>query len=50
MADSKGVNSGAFPQQYELSEFESLANCKLSFNENPNIASINETIVGNKGL
>ena len=50
MADSKGVNSGAFPQQYELSEFESLANCKLSFNENPNIASINATIQGNPSL
>jgi peptide/nickel transport system substrate-binding protein len=39
-----------YPQQYELSEFESLAGCKMQFAENPNIVSINATIQGNKAL
>ncbi len=30
MADSLGVPSGQWPQQYELAEFEELGNCKLA--------------------
>ena len=45
-----GLKGGKYPQQYELSEFESAAGCTMSFSENPNIASINATIQGNKGL
>ena len=45
-----GLTGGKYPQQYELSEFESAAGCTMSFSENPNIASINATIQGNKGL
>ncbi len=48
--DMKGVAAGAFPQQYELAEFEKTANCKLSFSENPDIGKLNGKIVGNKGL
>ena len=47
---SDGHTGGKYPQQYELSEFESAAGCKMQFSENPNITSINATIQGNKGL
>ncbi len=42
-----GVPAGAFPQQYELAEFQSLANCELTFSENPKISALNDQIVGN---
>lgn len=48
--DSKGVKAGAFPQQYELAEFEKLANCDLTFSTNPAIASLNSKIRGNPAL
>ena len=47
---SDGHTGGKYPQQYELSEYQSTAGCKMMFSENPNIVSINETIQGNKGL
>ena len=50
VADMKGVKAGKYPQQYELSEFESLANCKLKFSENPEIAKLNGKIVGNPAM
>jgi len=50
VSDMKGVAGGKYPQQYELSEFEKAADCKLKFSENPSIKSINKTIVGNKSL
>ena len=46
----KKVDGGAFPMQFELSEYESLAGCTMSFKENPNVASINATIRGNGEL
>ena len=50
VADMMSVPAGKFPQQYELAEFEQLANCKLSFSENPSIAEINGKIRGNPDL
>ena len=50
VAKSMGVGAGAFPQQYELSEFEGMAKCKLSFSENPAISKLNGKIVGNPKL
>ncbi len=50
VADPMGVPAGKYPQQYELSEFESLAGCKLSFGENPDIAALNARIRGNPDL
>ena len=50
MSDMKGVSAGAYPQVYELADFEKAANCTMQFSENPNIALINATIVGNSGL
>jgi len=31
MADMQGVAAGAYPEQYEVSEFESAANCSMAF-------------------
>jgi ABC-type dipeptide transport system, periplasmic component len=45
-----GVAEGQYTQQYELDEFEQLAGCEMQFKENPNIASINASIQGNKAL
>ena len=42
-----GLKSGKYPQQYELSEYENVSDCRMSFSENPNIESINATIQGN---
>ena len=50
VADSKGVPAGKYPQQYELSEFESLANCKMTFSSNPDAAALNKRIRGNPSL
>ena len=46
VADMKGLTSD-HPQQFELGEFESQGNCKLSFSENPAIGSLNARIQGN---
>jgi peptide/nickel transport system substrate-binding protein len=45
-----GHTGGDYPQQYELSEYQKAADCKMVFSENPNITSINATIQGNQGL
>jgi peptide/nickel transport system substrate-binding protein len=46
----KGVPAGAYPQQYELAEFEKLAKCKMSFSTNPDSAALNKKIRGNPDL
>ena len=50
VADMKGVSMGAYPQQFELAEFEAAANCKMSFSANPDIAALNGKIKGNPDL
>ena len=45
--DMGGVAAGAYPQQYDLSEFEAAAGCELEFAENPEIAELNGEIKGN---
>ncbi len=50
VADSQGVAAGAFPQQYELSEFEALAGCTLEFSANPASDALNARIRGNGAL
>ncbi|MHC8508597.1 MAG: ABC transporter substrate-binding protein [Rhodospirillales bacterium] len=50
LADMKGVGEGKYPQQYELSEFESMAGCKLSFSGNPAAKKLNARIQGNPSL
>ncbi|MGR3661852.1 MAG: ABC transporter substrate-binding protein [Paracoccaceae bacterium] len=50
VADGMGVAGGEFPQQYELAEFEGLANCTLEFSGNPASADLNARIRGNGDL
>lgn len=50
VADSKNVAPGAFPQQYELAEFQTAAQCTLSFQENPAMGDLNKRIRGNPAL
>ncbi len=48
--DSMGVAGGKYPQQYELSKFQSAAKCTLTFQENPAIKALNGKIRGNPAL
>ena len=50
VADMQGVSSGAYPQQFDLAEFQSAAGCSLSFAENPVIGDLNGMIRGNGDL
>ena len=50
LADMKGVPAGMYPQQYELAEFQSLANCTLTFKDNPDAKAMNKQIIGNPDL
>lgn len=50
VADSMGVAAGAFPQQYELAEFQALGDCTVEFSENPSIGDLNARIRGNGDL
>ncbi|MEM9497952.1 MAG: hypothetical protein AAGA28_08545 [Pseudomonadota bacterium] len=50
ISEANGVSSGAFPQQFELAEFESLADCTLEFATNPDSADLNARITGNPDL
>jgi peptide/nickel transport system substrate-binding protein len=49
VADMQGL-SPAFPQQFELAEFETAASCDLAFAENPAIGAFNDRILGNPAL
>ncbi|MEO1679479.1 MAG: ABC transporter substrate-binding protein [Pseudomonadota bacterium] len=50
VADMQGVAAGAFPQQYELAEFQEAAGCEMAFSENPEIAALNGELRGNPEL
>jgi peptide/nickel transport system substrate-binding protein len=50
VADSMGVAAGAYPQQYDLAEFEGLANCTMEFSGNPAAGDLNARIRGNGDL
>ncbi|MEX0349603.1 MAG: ABC transporter substrate-binding protein [Paracoccaceae bacterium] len=50
VADMQGVAPGAFPQQYELAEFEAAAGCTMEFSTNPEIEALNGRIQGNGDL
>jgi hypothetical protein len=50
VADMQGVAAGAFPQQYELSEFEAAAGCSMEFSANPESDALNAEIKGNPAL
>ncbi|WP_298855459.1 ABC transporter substrate-binding protein [uncultured Ruegeria sp.] len=50
VADMQGVSAGAFPQQFNLGEFQAAANCTLTIAENPAIGDLNGMIRGNDAL
>jgi peptide/nickel transport system substrate-binding protein len=50
VADPMGVKAGAYPQQYEKSEFEDAAGCTMSYSTNPDIEALNAQIKGNPDL
>jgi len=47
VADMMGLEPGAYPQQYDLSDFEAAAGCEMTFRQNPEIAALNARIQGN---
>ena len=50
VADMQGVAAGAFPGQYELSEFQDAADCSMEFSANPESEAMNAEIQGNPAL
>ncbi|MEO1520610.1 MAG: ABC transporter substrate-binding protein [Cyanobacteria bacterium J06633_2] len=50
VAESQGVDEGAYPQQFDLAEYESAAGCDMEFAANPDIESLNSQIAGNGDL
>ncbi len=50
VANPQGVKAGAFPEQYDLAEFQKLAGCKLQFKGNPAAEKLNAMIKGNPKL
>jgi len=50
MADMGGVAPGAYPQQYELPEFEAAAGCSMEFSGYEGMAALNARIKGNPDL
>lgn len=50
VADMGGIAPGAFPEQYDLAEFQTAANCTMELSENPGIADFNGKIRGNPEL
>ena len=50
VADAQGVGEGAYPQQFEMAEFQSLASCTMEFAGNPASADLNGRIRGNPDL
>lgn len=49
-ADMQGVAAGAFPNQYEVAEFEAAAGCTMEYSANPDAAALNAQIRGNGDL
>ncbi|MBV1864803.1 MAG: ABC transporter substrate-binding protein [Rhodobacteraceae bacterium] len=50
VADGMGLGAGAFPQQYELAEIQSIGNCTIEFSANPDSDALNARIIGNGPL
>ncbi len=47
LSNMMGVPAGEYPQQYNLDEYQKLANCKLKFSANPKAGTLNKRIRGN---
>ncbi|MEO3415245.1 ABC transporter substrate-binding protein [Roseovarius sp. CAU 1744] len=50
VADMQGIAAGAYPQQYDLAEFQDAAGCTMEFSANPEIEALNGKIKGNGDL
>ncbi len=50
VADMAGIPSGAYPQVFELAEYQSLGNCTMEFSANPASEALNARIRGNGPL
>lgn len=50
VADMGGVAAGAYPEQFDLSEFQSAAGCTMEMSENPAIGDLNGQIRANPAL
>lgn len=50
VADMGGVAPGAYPEQYDLAEFQAAANCTMELSENPSMADFNSKIRNNPAL
>ena len=50
VADMGGIAAGAYPQQFDLSEFQAAAGCTMEMSENPAIADFNGQIRANPAL
>ncbi len=50
VSDPMGIAAGAYPQQYELSEFQQLGDCTVEMSENPDIGAMNARIRGNPDM
>ncbi len=50
VSDMAGIASGAFPQVFELAEYQSLGNCTMEFAANPASEALNARIRGNGPL
>lgn len=49
-ADMMGIAPGAYPMQYDLSEFEAAAGCEMEFSGNPEMETLNGELRGNPDL
>ncbi|OYX42664.1 MAG: peptide ABC transporter substrate-binding protein [Rhodobacterales bacterium 32-67-9] len=50
VADMGGVAAGAYPQQFDLSEYQAAAGCTMELSENPAIGDFNAQIRANPAL
>ena len=50
VADMQGVAPGAYPQQFDLAEYQAAAGCTMAFSANPEAEALNAMIQGNPAL
>jgi len=50
VADMGGITAGAYPEQYDLAEFQAAANCTMEMSANPAIDDLNGKIRSNPAL
>ena len=43
IADRKGITASDYERIYELTDYEAAAGCKMTFSENPDIASLKQS-------